>query len=623
MPNQLIDKVSELGAVYTPDSLALYVAKVLVRFLKEKYEQEAVKVFEGNLKETILNRKYYVINKLLKQRVLDPACGDGSLLSAFEKVIYEVVIDEIEKIEKVSLKSLNLTKDLYTLGVDIDSDAVSDANKKLNQINHFFVRNHKILNFDAILPLSGTKFSEGWDRILSDNSFFEINASIANPPWGANVKHSRDFLEKYGYTLAKGQFDIYELFIEMSISIVANNALMAFILPDSIFLPEHQRLRKFLLENTEIKMITRLGEGFFPNVYRACVVIILEKKKPSKDSITKCIRLNKSIRNEVLRENLDLSVAEAKLEHSVKQSRFYSDSEYRFDIDVRNEEENILKKIEKDKLNWELLSTGRGVELSKKGAVIECSTCKHYRPKPRKVVDEVQCENCGALINLGNENIEYIVSKVPNDSWVPLVAGEDVKRYNIKPTHYIKTGVPGINYKQKEKILSPKIIIRKTGVGINASYDNTGYLTTQTVFHFKINENNSNAFSHEYLLGVLNSRVMLYYYLKKYGDNEWKSHAYITQKIIKQLPVPKINLKSEHQVKQATAIHIAVSNLLKLDSYDIELDLEIERLVAGLYHLSEEECMIINETIKNAQQLKAISALTLPDGTVITPKKAY
>jgi adenine-specific DNA-methyltransferase len=618
-----LDKISDLGAVYTPDGLANYVSEVLINFLTKKLENQARKLYKINNQDNKAKRKLFVIKELYKQSVIDPACGDASLLVAFERALNKIInirFNEYKKITNDKLQFFN--EQPVTFGFDIDYDAVISASDKLSGYLTDFPRKSKIVQADCILPVDGKPHYEGWkvllDRVSSFNSF---SALIANPPWGASLNYSREYLRENGYTLAQGQFDIYDLFIELSLKLVEKNGILAFILPDSIFLPEHQRLRKLLLENTQIKMISRLGEGFFPKVYRACVVMILENAKPTKKTITTCVRLNKSIRDAILNESVDLADAEKLLGHPVKQSRFYNDLEYRFDIDVKVDEENLLNKIENNPIDWNELTTGRGVEISKKGLIIVCSECNYARPKPRKKVDTAYCNNCGHLINLKEQQINsHIVSKVYNKDWIQFVVGEDVKRYSIEPKHYIKPSVLGINYKQNENIQLPKIVIRKTGVGINATLDNTGYLTSQTVFHFSIEGSCKDVFSHEYLLGVLNSRVMLYYYLKKYGDNEWKSHAYITQKIIKQLPIPKID---ENNIKQAQAIHNAVKKIIDLNKYSFGLDFEIERLVAGLYDLDEYETTVVNQTIKSAQQLKAISTLTLPEEITISPKKVY
>ncbi|MDG5789780.1 TaqI-like C-terminal specificity domain-containing protein [Evansella sp. AB-P1] len=619
----LEDKKEHLGAVYTPDDLADYVAKVQLKYIVKKYTVEANNLFKGNSSRDNYMKNEYLFKKLLAFKILDPACGDASLLIAFERNINLKLKELLNHNLGLNFCTESINKrDYDILGADIDYDAVLEAEKRFikeySNINQY--RNYRLLNTNSIKPIEENSTSMGWSKLLKESlGGSGLQGLIANPPWGASILNSRSELKDAGYQLAVGQYDSYDLFVELSLKIVQEGAIMAFILPDSIFLPEHKNLRELLLKNTQLKMIARLGEGFFPKVYRACVVIIVEKRKPDKNSVTKCVRLNKEIRKKIFMNQLKLSEAEKTLGHTVNQRRFYADPEFRFDIDIREEEELLVTKIEKSKNDWnKMFDTGRGVEISKKGLVIECPNCKQTRPQPKKDKTKVICYNCKNELPVEEFKEKTIVLKGNNKyGWIPLIVGEDVSRYKSIPKHFIKPNVKGVNYKN-ETLNNEKILIRKTGVGINATLDRQGLLTSQTVFHFTLKKNLQTVYTHESILGILNSRVMLYYYLKKYGDNEWKSHPYITQKIVKQLPIPIINEDEKDERAQLIAIHEIVTKLI--NSYDYDLDIELESLVAGLYKLDSNDCILINNGIRDSEQLKAISALTLPQDVKIVPK---
>ena len=63
--------------------------------------------------------------------------------------------------------------------------------------------------------------------------------------------------------IIKDTTNSYVLFIELAYNILNENGVMAFIIPDSLFDPQNERLRKFLVEKTQIKVIARLGEKIF------------------------------------------------------------------------------------------------------------------------------------------------------------------------------------------------------------------------------------------------------------------------------------------------------------------------------------------------------------------------
>lgn len=198
------------GVVYTPDTLSEFVAILLKR----------------------------VIGNTRVSAVLDPASGECSLLNAAKNVF---------------------GNDCEYIGIDVDQDAVN------NTKNYFTIKYN-----DAILPRNvKRKTADYWRDKLP-----QISTIIANPPWSSEKIYERSILEKAGYTLISGQYDSYVLFIELAYNILNKDGVMAFIIPDSLFDAQNERLRKFLVENMQIKVIARLGEKIFDEVNRAATVII-------------------------------------------------------------------------------------------------------------------------------------------------------------------------------------------------------------------------------------------------------------------------------------------------------------------------------------------------------------
>lgn len=185
-------------------------------------------------------------------------------------------------------------------------------------------------------------------------------------------------MEKAGYTLAAGQYDSYVLFIELAYNILYENGVMAFIIPDSLFDAQNERLRKFLVEKTQIKVIARLGEKIFDEVNRATTVIICQKTIPSPEDETVCFRLSTDERKDYLAGKGTLLSFFDKSCHRVKQARFMKNSGYNFDIDAHSDEEELLKKIISNIIDWsQIFNFGRGVEISKTGKVVYCPFCNY------------------------------------------------------------------------------------------------------------------------------------------------------------------------------------------------------------------------------------------------------
>ena len=189
-------KSKKYGVVYTPDSLATFVAGLLI----------------DSIKSTNVN----------VENVLDPACGEGALLMAYKSVS---------------------NCDSRFWGIDIDDDVIQKN-----------IAEYEVCKSDAILPKTRKTTKEYWkDRIP------KIQAIIANPPWSSEKIYDRGELRKAGFKLVDGQYDSYVLFIELAYNLLEEEGFFAFIIPDSLFDAQNKELRKFLVENTQIKVIIRIN----------------------------------------------------------------------------------------------------------------------------------------------------------------------------------------------------------------------------------------------------------------------------------------------------------------------------------------------------------------------------
>lgn len=528
------------GVVYTPERLALFVAKILYDEIK-------------NDKNTVSD-------------ILDPACGECALLNAAESVF---------------------GSGLKFWGIDVDPEVYDDNSDS----------NRTILINDSILPKNVKKNTD----VYWKSKIGKVSAIIANPPWSSEKIYDKEKLNSAGFVLTGGQYDSYVLFIELAFNLLEDGGYFAFILPDSIFDAQNLLLRKFLIENTELKVIARLGEKIFDEVNRATTVFVCKKGKPSKESRTKCFRLSTEERKLYLSSEKKLEDIYNEQNHLVYQSRFAHNENFLFDIDTREDEEELLKKIKTNCMKWQdCFVFGRGVEISKAGKVVYCPHCGHAQGFKKKQLQsgKKDCTNCGKEMLVTNATIQNVISDVEIENSVSIYVGENIRRYNIDPGNYILTSIPGINYKDISMYNPPKLLVRKTGLGIYAAVDYSGGLTSQTVYILKPKD--SNSIPLEYYLAILNSRVVYYYYLKVYGENEWKSHPYLTKQIIFSLPVATYD---------GSGLDIDIINLAKrlMNNYDYNIDMELERKIFAKYKLSEDEIQLLANEINKLPDLSAVN----------------
>ncbi len=571
------------GIVYTPQILAEYVA------------QKTVSYFLNDLKSK--SRR-----KLNKIRIIDPACGDGQLLAS----IWEQLKTQIKMPKGRSI--LNPIEILC--GIDINEEAVMKTLARISRLSHstdFF--NFKIVKTNALFPFDSFSCEKGWE--LVKNKFdapqgFDI--LIANPPWGAEI-HFKEILLRNEFSLYKGQFESADLFIELALSIVKPGGYFAFILPDSLFSVERKDLREMLLKQATIKFVARLGEKIFQNINRACAILICKKEAYSSSNKTKCLRLTPELRNELLLNKITFSAIEDILAHEVSQQRFYENKNFLFDIDVKGDEEKLLDKINFNSSSLgDYLISSRGVELSKTGRVCRCNNCDLWMPLP--TAKEPKCPHCSLPITVDGTVVASIISKDKVDKAEPLIVGENIKRYYINSTRWILTNKEGIKYKDKALYSGPKIIIRKTGVGISATIDYSEAYTNQVVYIFKLKPKAKALVSLEFILSIINSRLMYYYILKNFGENEWRSHPYITQKQILGLPLPEINRDNSQQkliIKSIT--RIAKPYLQKNKPLPPSVDAKIEYLISKFFKFTKNDYAKIFNGLNKAEELLPVRAL--------------
>ena len=508
--------------------------------------------------------------------VVDPACGDGALLKALSA-------DGVTKL----------------VGVDCDQEALKQARQRLPGVRFY--------QADGLAYLAEAAQQGG-----------TLDAVIANPPWGATISLDRAMLRTMGYRPLSGQTDSWDLFVDGVLRALKPDAPAVLILPDALLLPEHRLIRGILAHESHITMIARLGEGFFSGVFRGTVVVGVRKGPPKPKAVVACSRLSPGARKEILAGRYTLASAVEQSAHNVAQDRFIADSHHRFDIDSQQRDYVRLAAIEERSLSWDpWFDVGRGIELSKTGRVVRCPNCPSARPIPRG--SHATCPSCRHVWSPDESGVDNIVrhnNGVASREWHPLIVGEDVDRYACAASRLIRMNVPGIRYKPLETFAQPKLLVRKTGVGIKAAVDVSGAATNQVVFHFTCRRDTP-AMLLDYMAGILCSRVMLAWHLKRQGELEWRSHPYITPRILRGFPVPLP--ESEDDWAQVAAIADAVQRRRRVSRHDSLEDLMVERLVAGMYGLSEEDMAWVLSVLDSAQQLEPIRTLRLAEVSLVSP----
>lgn len=561
------NRKKELGAFYSPQILSDYLASTVFS------------LYKGDTKKEGLN-------------IVDPATGDSILLHSMAKIA----------------KRKGLRYKL--IGLDIDPMAIMSSEKTFEKtdINCIFV------NTDALYPLNAEKTSKGWKDLINKYISGGIHFFVSNPPWGADISKYSELHDDF--EMAEGQFDIYDLFIETMINHLDEDGIYGIIVPDSIYCKEHTPIREKLFNETTIKKIIRIGEGFFQDVNMA-VSLIFGVKKRSKNYKIKCSHLSNKEKKMVLSGNKQLRDIVKSSQIHVP-SKIMIENGYSFITDIDNKDVSLFRLLSNTHHFADYCESLRGVELSKKGNVICCPHCNRWLPEPRwKNYKKSFCPHCGIALDKSIKTTK-IINKGANGNGVPLIVGEDITRYITKSKRTIILNYDGINYKSADLYNGSKILVRKTGIGITAGIDYNNCYVNQVVYILKRKRNINPAISNEVILAVLNSRLITYYFIKKYGGTGWKSNPYISQEMISGIPFPLVNIEDDFKTALLNRLTILVREGTENMNIDFPpaKDAEIERIVAALFDVKKDYYKVIFDTLNSVEQLipfKRLLNITIED----------
>jgi hypothetical protein len=164
--------------------------------------------------------------------------------------------------------------------------------------------------------------------------------------------------------------------------------------------------------------------------------------------------------------------------------------------------------------------------------------------------------------------------------------------------------------------LTPKIIVKKSKGGISAHLDDFGYVTPANIYNLMVRKK---VMKYHYLLGIINSTLLRWWYKYKYIIHNPRDEAQIVLLLLKKLPLV---VPSGDDRRITDRIASCAAKLLQyhkeqaameqnelwqqLKNEIIQTDLEIDRLVYTLYGLSEEEIAIVETKTENPATIRLL-----------------
>ncbi len=405
-------------------------------------------------------------------------------------------------------------------------------------------RRHYFQTGDAPTFLWRVDFAE----VFAERKGFDI--VIGNPPYlfGGNVGISQENKDAFKrmYASGSGKINLFTLFIEKSLSLLAEDRPLALIVPNTLLrVTSYDKIRELMITSSRLSMIVDLGAGMFDDVTMSTIVLVLRSGKPSGDH---AIELRTSLQ---------------------ERGRLSNQSNYRLPGFVINsaassDDMQVLKTLEQAPIRLGPL-----------------------------------CEELifGVVIS-GNRS--ELVSIEPKRGWKPFLEGRDIERYRIRPTDKY------LNYKPSEihRPRSPRIfeagekllIQRITGGNrpLAVAYDSGQHYTKESINNLLIAS--TCPYSIKFLLGLLNSSLLSWYYRVSFTNGSTLT-VNLSKEYLSQLPIPNLDLTSPAHKKAHDRLVQLVDEMLQASGRSTpkqhKLDQEIDEHVYRLYGLTEREIQTV------------------------------
>ena len=470
--------------------------------------------------------------KFVSANTLIPVEYDSSLVDSAPEVIkYKEKLKELN--HKIFLARRNIDKQKLKKQIKETRKALAEAIEDTGFVSHGAAQ--QLADWDMFDQNTSSPFFDP-EWMFGVKGGFDI--VIANPPYVLlqNTQIS-DEQKKYlckRFCSAQYKVDLYHLFVEYAITYACKkNGAICLITPITYSMNEHNdRLREIIVSKSSIIKFVRFYIPLFENA-SVDNAILLTTYCNAKSNFFDVVDVRDSY--------LDLNNEET---FKVEQNKICSPA-YMFDFGSNSNDKSLIAKIEQNPLLNIFASTYFGIQTFDRS---------------------------------------LYVSNIRVDSrFKPVVDGVNVKRYQLIPSsefvcfdkNAIKSGGNQTVYERE------RILVRQIGAFPEGALCPSGVYTLNTIYNVFLK---NQRLSLRYLLAVLNSKVVRYYWLEKFSDSK-KTFPKIKKRPLESIPIVDVSLEDQKKISEIVD---------KMVNGDSEWEEYINVLLYHLYNLTYDDVLIID-----------------------------
>jgi type I restriction-modification system DNA methylase subunit len=522
------------GVFYTPKYITKYIVEnTLGKLCEEKKtelgfrEEEYYKGRKRRQKDTLESLVKILDDYrawLLKLTICDPACGSGAFLNQ----ALDFLIKEHHYIDELKAKLLGgglvfsdiettiLENNIY--GVDINEESIEIAKlslwlrtaqprRKLNDLSSNIKCGNSLIDDKKVTGDKAFKWEEEFKDVFAKGGFDVV---IGNPPYVARSldKEVKKYINS-NFSTAQYQVDLYVSFIEKGALILKPKGRIGYIVPNS-WLKNNQMssCRNFILKTLKIEILIPNLDNVFAEA-SVDTMILIAKNIPELQKVQISEFQNK----------------ELVFKHSINQERFLKNKGFILDVEINDK---IFPLIEKTRKNiifvGDILDITRGV-----------NPYDSYTGQSQEII----------------KSRAYHSTWKKDETFVPELKGQHIGRYyyNWDNKHFISYGNWLAAPRQKKYFEGPRLIFREIiGKTLISTLITEQFIIDRSLYIARIDINKNSEFAIEYVLGVLNSKLMAFYF--RYTNNEFDAlFPKIRVAEFKNLPIKLIKSTAQNKLK--------------------------------------------------------------------------